>query len=58
MLNIVEIANETVHAGVLNTGNVRYIAKFESQRSLKISTYIGKLLPAYCTAMGACCSRA
>lgn len=52
MPNIVEIANETVHAGVLNAGNVRYIAKFESQRSLKISTYIGKLLPAYCTAMG------
>ena len=52
MPKIVEIANETVHAGVLHAGNVQYIAKFESHRSLKISTYIGKMLPAYCTAMG------
>lgn len=52
LLAMVKIARETVHAGAFDKGNVLYIAKRESERSLKIDTYIGKRLPAYCTAMG------
>lgn len=52
LLAMAKIARETVHAGAFDKGNVLYIAKRESERSLKIDTYIGKRLPAYCTAMG------
>ena len=44
--------SETVHVAVLTGDLVSYIGKGESTRSLKIDTYIGKQLPAYCSGVG------
>jgi len=52
MAQIVKQVRETCHLGVLNNGEVLYIAKEESEYSLRINTYIGKRIPAYCTALG------
>ena len=50
--DLVQIFRETVHVAVLEQGQVVYVYKGESPRSLKISTYIGKILPAYNTGVG------
>ena len=52
MADIVKEVHETCHLGVLVNGEVLYIAKEESQYSLRINTYIGRRIPAYCTALG------
>lgn len=49
---LVEKFSETVHVAVLTSNLVTYIGKGESTRSLKIATYIGKQLPAYCSGVG------
>lgn len=43
---------ETVHIAVLSGSMIRYIAKAETERSLKIVTQIGTTLEAYCTGVG------
>ncbi len=49
---LVEDVNETVNLAELSGTQVHYLDKLESQRSLQINTYIGALLPSYCTALG------
>ena len=44
--------NETSQFGVLEEGNVLYIAKEDSDQSLRIRSSIGIQLPAYATAIG------
>lgn len=43
---------ETAHVAILEYDMVRYVAKAETQRSLKIVTRIGTALEAYCTGVG------
>lgn len=43
---------ETVHLVVLRQGEVVYIDKQESPHAMRISTEIGKRLPAHCTGVG------
>ncbi|WP_164527982.1 IclR family transcriptional regulator [Georhizobium profundi] len=43
---------ETAHVATLDKDMVRYVAKAETQRSLKIVTQIGTALEAYCTGVG------
>ncbi len=50
--SIVEKFDETVHVAIQTSDLVTYIGKGESTRSLKIGTYIGKQLPAYCSGVG------
>ena len=50
--SLAEQFGETIHAAVLDNGMVCYVAKGEGSRSLKITTHIGKRLPAYCTGLG------
>ena len=52
MKQLTDQIQETCHLAILAGDNVQYIAKQECTRSLKINTYIGKQLPAYCTALG------
>lgn len=43
---------ETVHVAVLDRDMVHYVAKAETQRSLKMVTKVGTALEAYCTGVG------
>ena len=46
------LLRETTHVAVLEGGMIRYVAKAETQRSLKIVTQVGTALEAYCTGVG------
>jgi len=52
MQRIVEDTGETVHMAVLSEGEVLYINKQESSRSIQIVTATGAKLPAHCTGLG------
>jgi IclR family KDG regulon transcriptional repressor len=43
---------ETVHFCIFDQGEVLYIEKMEPQRSVRMSSSIGRRAPAYCTAVG------
>jgi len=43
---------ETVHLGILEGGNVRFIDAIESELALRVSGRIGQLMPAYGTSIG------
>jgi len=44
--------NETVHLGVLEEGDVLYLAKEESSQTIRMCSYVGKRAPLHCTALG------
>lgn len=44
--------NETVHLGVLEAGEVLYLAKEESSQTIRMCSYVGKRAPLHCTALG------
>jgi len=44
--------NETVHLGVLEAGEVLYLAKEESSQTIRMISYVGKRAPLHCTALG------
>jgi DNA-binding IclR family transcriptional regulator len=52
MQKILEQTGETVHMAVLSDGEVLYINKQESSRSIQIVTSNGVKLPAHCTGLG------
>jgi len=52
MQRILEQTGETVHMAVLSDGEVLYIHKQESSRSIQIVTANGVKLPAHCTGLG------
>jgi DNA-binding IclR family transcriptional regulator len=43
---------ETSHLAVLNDGQVLYVDKVESTRSLRMPSQVGRRLPAHCTGVG------
>lgn len=51
---LMKIADETVHLANpdLTSGDVIYVSKFESPRSIRVQTQIGRLVPSWCTATG------
>jgi len=49
---LVNQCNETVHLGVLEEGEVLYLAKEESSQTIRMISYVGKRAPLYCTALG------
>jgi IclR family KDG regulon transcriptional repressor len=44
--------NETIHIGVLEEGEVLYLAKEESSQTIRMISYVGKRAPLHCTALG------
>jgi DNA-binding IclR family transcriptional regulator len=43
---------ETAHLAILDDGMAYYVAKVESQRSLRMPSQVGKRIPTHCTAVG------
>jgi len=52
LTKLCEQLNETVHMCVLDSKDVVYIGKKESEQSIRIITNIGARIPAYCTGVG------
>jgi DNA-binding IclR family transcriptional regulator len=44
--------HETVNLGILDQGDVLYVAKIDSQQNLRMAARVGHRYPAYCTSMG------
>lgn len=52
---LVATIDETAHLAVLDvSGNVTYVSKIESPRSIRVQTQLGQLTPSWCTATGRC----
>lgn len=49
---LVRQCNETVHLGVLEEGDVLYLAKEESSQTIRMVSYVGRRAPIHCTALG------
>ena len=49
---LVSKCNETVHLGVLEGGEVLYLAKEESSQTIRMVSYVGKRALLHCTALG------
>lgn len=49
---LVAQCNETVHLGVLEEGEVLYLAKEESSQTIRMCSYVGRRAPIHCTALG------
>jgi len=49
---LVKQCNETVHLGVLEEGEVLYLAKEESSQTIRMISYVGRRAPLHCTALG------
>lgn len=50
---LMNATDETVHLAVLEaSGDVVYISKVESARSIRVQTQVGRLSPSWCTATG------
>jgi len=49
---LVSECNETVHLGVLEEGEVLYLAKQESSQTIRMVSRVGSRVPAHCTALG------
>ncbi|WP_100065667.1 IclR family transcriptional regulator [Miniphocaeibacter massiliensis] len=52
MLDIVDECKEICQLGVLVDDQVYYLAKVEPNQPIKILSYVGKYMPAYCTGLG------
>lgn len=52
MQYIVNKCYETCNLGIIDQENVLYIEKVDSPESIRLISYVGKCLPAYCTALG------
>ncbi len=54
MRHIVDECSEICQLGILDGGNVFYIAKVESEEPLRLVSKVGVSVPACCTALGKC----
>lgn len=52
METIVSHTGEICQMGILDGGDVLYIAKVDSSEPIRLLSHVGKRLPAYCTALG------
>lgn len=52
MTEIYQQINETMHLGIRSDLDVLYIDKIESTRSIRMTSYVGRRTPMYCTALG------
>lgn len=52
MERMMAVCKETCQLGVLDGGDVLYIAKVDSPQAVRLISSIGKHIPAYCTALG------
>ncbi|GGI12037.1 MULTISPECIES: IclR family transcriptional regulator [Gottfriedia] len=50
--NLLKNYNGTVHIGMFDAGNVRFVLKVSSKNSIPVPTFVGAKRPAYCTSTG------
>lgn len=50
--NLLKNYNSTVHIGMFDSGDVRFVLKVSSKNSIPVPTYVGAKKPAYCTSTG------
>lgn len=50
--HLTDVAGETTHLAVLSDGQVLYVDKVESSRSLRMPSQVGRRLPVHCTGIG------
>ncbi|MEA2622460.1 MAG: IclR family transcriptional regulator, regulon repressor [Chloroflexota bacterium] len=50
--HLTDVSGETTHLAVLNDGQVLYVDKVESSRSLRMPSQVGRRLPVHCTGVG------
>jgi IclR family transcriptional regulator, KDG regulon repressor len=50
--NLIRKFHGTVHIGMFDSGEVRFVLKVKSKTSLPVPTYVGATKPAYCTSTG------
>jgi DNA-binding IclR family transcriptional regulator len=49
---LTDVVGETTHLAILSDGQVLYVEKVESTRSLRMPSQVGRRLPAHCTGVG------
>jgi DNA-binding IclR family transcriptional regulator len=49
---LTDVAGETTHLAIMSDGQVLYVDKVESTRSLRMPSQVGRRLPAHCTGVG------
>jgi DNA-binding IclR family transcriptional regulator len=52
MKEITAQSGEICQMGIFDNGQILYVAKIDSDNPVRIVSYVGKRLPAYCTALG------
>lgn len=52
MKRVVSVCQETCQCGILDHGNVLYVAKEDSRQAIRMISWVGKRLPANATAIG------
>jgi DNA-binding IclR family transcriptional regulator len=52
LLAILKECDESVHLGLLNDTSVIYALKFESTKSIRMVSEVGRMAPLYCTGLG------
>ena len=52
MKHIVKVSGEICQLGIRDQDKVLYLAKEDSDRAIRLISYVGKRLPLYCTALG------
>ena len=52
LTRLLQETKETVHFCILDLGDVVYLEKMEPERSVRMSSRVGRRHPAYCTAVG------
>lgn len=50
--NLLKNYNSTVHIGMFDEGDVRFVLKVSSKNSIPVPTFVGAKRPAYCTSTG------
>ena len=52
MQDLNDTFNESIHLGVLEGSNVRFLEAIESRKAVRVASRMGKSLPAHCTSLG------
>jgi DNA-binding IclR family transcriptional regulator len=52
MQDLNDTFNESIHLGVLEGSNIRFLEAVESRKAVRVASRMGKSLPAHCTSLG------
>ncbi|OBI88570.1 IclR family transcriptional regulator [Mycobacterium asiaticum] len=52
MRGLAETLGETIHVGMLDGANVRFVAAIEGPKAVRVGSRLGRTMPAHCTSTG------